>query len=107
MKINILSTYISPPPNTIEEKINDICKGIHQLGLMANSLRIANTDISQHVLTNSNIRLTDAHIENVEGLSFSNLTMEIIRSQRDFFESAYGKSNWICCDPDFLIFDDI
>jgi len=107
MKINILSTYISPPPNTIEEKINDICKGSHQLRLMANSLRIANADISQYVLTNSNIRLTGAHIENVKDLIFSNLTMEIIRFQRDFFESACGKSNWICCDPDFLFFDDI
>ena len=107
MKVNVLSTYISPPPNTIEEKLNSILIGSQQLSLMANSLELSGHDFRQYVISSANIKIKDAVILPVNNVDQESLTLEIIKLHRNHLLSSKDDECWIVCDPDFLFFGDV
>jgi hypothetical protein len=107
MTINILSTYIRPEPDTIEEKIDQILRGNDQLTLMANSLQHCGTNIKQYVISNTSDTIAEAVIYPTREINRNELTLEILRLQKDFFSQAADDTHWIVCDPDFLFFRDV
>lgn len=107
MKINVLSTYIAPRPDSIEGKINQILLGSQQLSMMADSLKLSGHTISQHIITSANIRLNDAKILPVKNIDQGLLTLEILRLHRDYLTTSKEGDYWIVADPDFLFFQDV
>lgn len=107
MKLKVLSTYIAPEQNSVEERINQILLGSEQLNLMAGSLAASGHKFEQHVISSENIQVKNAKIKIVKNVNKSFLTLEILRLHRDYLRLAEEGDLWIVCDPDFLFFNDI
>lgn len=104
-KIHLLSTYILPKHETMESRIDNVIPGSDQLAMMESSLSSHGASVQQHVITSSEVAIEKASVHKVDRVSWSELTLEILRLQRNFFlQSAQENTNWIVCDPDFLFF---
>ncbi|MGV1915065.1 hypothetical protein [Rhizobium sp. 22-785-1] len=105
--ISILSTYFAPLVGSVAAHIDAILPGPEQAQLMGQSFSQRNQLARQYLITD-----TDIHIPNIERIVVEKplsgqLTLEILRRQRDFFKHNANPTPIIVCDTDLLFFKSV
>lgn len=101
-QVSLLSTYFRPVPGTATELVDAILPGPEQVQLMGASIARIESLHNRYLITDAPISNIDFNIIDMEAPDHSQLTLEILRSQREFFQNRVLDSPYIVCDPDLL-----
>ena len=105
-KLNILTTHIDPLPGTPAHRINAITSGEEQAHMLHQSILKFAPSANFHFIHKRSTDMNSSEAaEKGKGLH-AELTLNILRLQRDYLTTAPEGSHWIVCDPDFLFFKD-
>lgn len=107
-EVHLLSANITQDHNFEENSISQILSGQDQLSLMSLSARRNIANVQLHAIVSEDVKLPkDFNVSYVKQKYSTQLTLDILKLQRDYFFQKGDAQHWIVCDPDLLFFKDI